>query len=147
MPLWKQTWCFYNSAAFSLAASLALLGAIGIIFPALIRLPHKLEETNIEVGSPHMPYVNFNRARCRTLWLGSVTVPLSMVPPVLYGYILGVMDGQTCDVQVPEPNNICIWLIALYLTTVLVFILAGLFYWWRQDTLDKHRRCNESTGE
>lgn len=135
MSIWRALWCFYNSGAFETVASLALLGAIGIIVPALITLPKRDAPTGAQTS-----YINFKSARRCTFWLGVTTAVFSIGPPSLYFFLLSKMGGETCNVDEQIASSLFIQLIGLYALTALVLVGFGWFYIKWQQVL----RLNES---
>jgi hypothetical protein len=140
MTVWRTLWCFYNSSAFETVANLALLGAIGVIIPALFTLPKERDTT---AGDMQTKNINLGSARRLTFWIGLVTAFLSILPPYLYFHLLSEMGGETCEVKDEVASGAYLSLVALYASTALVILGFGWFYIKWQQTL----RLDESLSE
>jgi hypothetical protein len=136
MDIWKSLWCFYNSTAFAPVASIGLLGAWGLIVPALATLPKRSDTREDRLKL----YILFNKARRWVIVLGLLTLACSLISPMVYMFVLTMMGGETCKVETP-PADIGMayfWLIVLYIATLITLALSGGFYLRWQDTLKQH---------
>lgn len=136
---WETLWCFYNSGAFKLVAGVALFGVVGVIVPALFKLPSKRQAA---LGAPHTPVLDFNDARRSTKLLSWATLVASLGPFVVYFFVFDTMGGKTCEVTVNIMGTAKVLLVLLYGTTVIVLGLFGWFYLVWQRTLKMDNRLS-----
>src|SRR5947209_20056769 len=119
MSVWRMLWCFYNSSAFKSVSELVLIGAFGIIIPALLTLP---EVKATAVGDQHTKHNEFITAKNWTIIIGIVTMVLSAITPCIYFILVAKLSGETCNVNEELMNGVHVYIILLYITIALVLI-------------------------
>ena len=144
MEPWQFFWCFYNWIALSNATSVELLGTIILVIPAILTLPTDLLP---QLGERHTAYIEFRESKTNTLWMGILTVILSVLAIIPYGLVLSQTDGETCKVVVTPAAEIYDYLNALYVFTIFVLLLFGFFYISLQDTRKKYEALTKDIKE
>jgi hypothetical protein len=136
MPLWKALWCYFNSSALNSVLGLTFLATFGVIIPSLFQL--RTIKHN-RVGDRFTPHIEYADQKRKTIILGISTMVCSIAQLFCFYSTLTQMGGETCDVKIAIKYPY-VYLIPLYIITLVVVLLYGLFFFFFRKALELQKK-------
>jgi hypothetical protein len=122
---WTLAWRTFNADPFQAITGLALVGALGLVIPALLGLPGRRDVKH--VGESVSRANAFNRLRSRVVVLGAVASLLSLAGAALYGWLFFLLEGDP-GACIPDERLAHGLLVSLIGTSTVAVLLVGVFY-------------------